>query len=55
MDQPDRAAKIREQLNQLQDHHREAMVVQNWAEVTDLQTKIGELTNRQNDILSGAT
>jgi hypothetical protein len=55
MDQLDMAAKIREQLNQLQDHHREAMAFQNWAKVTDLQTKIDELTNRQNDILSGAT
>jgi hypothetical protein len=42
--QLDRAAKIREQLNQLQGHHREAMVSQDWAKVTDLQKRIAELT-----------
>jgi hypothetical protein len=50
--QLDRAAKIREQLNQLQGHHREAIVSQDRAKVTDLQKTIDELIRRLNGILA---
>jgi hypothetical protein len=55
MNKLDEAAQIRHQLNQLQECHRRAMVSYSYTEVTKIQTKIGELTERQREILSSLT